>query len=90
MRERHEALGLAARQIPVRRRRNRVTAELLREVAKVYMAALADGAPTKAVSEHFHTSHSNAARWVQLARSEEYGFLPKTTPGSTGPKGDPR
>ena len=53
----------------ITRRRNRVTDSLLVEVAEVYRKAWQAGdGPTRAVAEHFHTSHSSAARWVGLAR----------------------
>jgi hypothetical protein len=55
------------------RRRRTVTDELLREVARVYESDTT-GAPTKAVSDRFPTSHRNATRYVALAR--ERGFLP--------------
>jgi hypothetical protein len=47
----------------------------LREVAKVYRAALKDAKPkpTKAVQQHFYTARANAGRWVAEARRR--GFL---------------
>lgn len=60
---------------PLRRRRDRVTDELLREVAEVYQAAQAKGQPpTMTVAEQFYKSHSSAARWVSRARKA--GHLP--------------
>ena len=68
-----EAIRTAAR-TPLRRRRDRITDDLLREVAQVYRAANDAGeAPTMAVAQHFYKSHSSAARWVGLAR--EAGHL---------------
>ena len=61
----------AAAAIPVTRRRNRVTPQLLAEVAQVYRKSWQDPdstGPTKAVAAHFQVSHSTAARWVGLAR----------------------
>ncbi len=52
-----------------KRRRDRVTPEVLRAAADVYRQAWADGGnPTEAVARHFHKSHSTAARWVGQAR----------------------
>lgn len=63
-----EAAASAA-EVPVVRRRDRVTDHLLREVADVYRDAWDAGAnPTQAVARHFHKSHSTAARWVGLTR----------------------
>lgn len=62
--------------VPVSGRRNRITDKHLTEVAEVYKAADVDGRPpTRAVADHFRTSHSTAARWVGLARSR--GILPR-------------
>jgi hypothetical protein len=61
------------------RRRNTLTDEFLRDVAKVYRAN-ADSAPVDEVKRTFGpVGHSTAARWVRLARDR--GFLPKTTRG---------
>lgn len=54
------------------------------EVAAVYERARADPgrtprAPTKAVAEHFATSHSTATKWV--ARARAIGLLDPTRPG---------
>ena len=55
--------------IPISRRRNRLTAEHLANVAAVYRQAWKDGSPpTKAVAVDFSVSHSTAARWVGAAR----------------------
>lgn len=55
-------------------RRNRITDDLLREVADIYNNANEIGAaPTRAVAEHFQKSHSTAAKWVGSARRK--GFL---------------
>lgn len=52
------------------RRNNRITDDLLRDVASVYREALRVGRPpTKAVEEEFHTSRPNAAKWVKRARA---------------------
>jgi|SRR5665647_1061483 len=67
-----EAIRVAAT-VPVTRRRDRVTDDLLREVADVYRKAWAAGdPPTQAVASHFYKSHSTAARWVGLARKAGY------------------
>jgi hypothetical protein len=61
------------------RRRNTISDDFLREVARVYRAN-ADSAPVDEVKETFGpVGHSTAARWVKLARDR--GFLPKTTRG---------
>lgn len=75
--------------LPVRptRRRNAMTKQHLREVAKVYRRALKDeGTPTKAVAEHFNVSHSTAARWVGTARTE--GVLGPAKRGHAGETAD--
>jgi hypothetical protein len=54
------------------RRRTSVTDDHLQEVAITYLNA--PHKPTLAVKEHFHTSHSTAARWVGLARKA--GLIP--------------
>lgn len=60
---------LEARTMPLARRRNRITGAHLAEVARVYREAHSAGhPPTQAVADHFHKSHSTAARWVGLAR----------------------
>lgn len=70
-----DAVGVAMRaahSMPLKRRRNRVTSDHLAEVAQVYREAWAAGEPpTKAVAEHFSTSHSTAARWVGKARGAD-------------------
>lgn len=72
----------SARSVPVLGRRNRITDQHLTDVATVYRNADAAGRPpTRAVAEHFQTSHSTAARWVGLAR--QAGKLP---PAETGRK----
>ncbi|MGW3416496.1 hypothetical protein [Streptomyces phaeochromogenes] len=60
-----------AAEVPVRRKRNRITREHLEHVAQVYRAADALGLPpTQAVQTEFHTTHSTAAKWVSAARKE--------------------
>ena len=54
------------------RRQRSINDELLREVARVYLAA--DSAPTEAVADELGTSKRNATRWVAMARQR--GFLP--------------
>lgn len=62
-------------------RRNRVTEELLQDVARVYRAAVDEGrSPVEAVQETFGPiGHSTAARYVKLAR--DGGHLSPTTRG---------
>lgn len=69
--------------MPLSRRRNRVTDDLLLQVAKVYRDAWDAGQPpTKAVIAHFHVSPSTAGRWVGMARKIKGGLGP-----SDGTKG---
>lgn len=68
----NDAAWLAGKSVEALRRRRTVTDELLQEVARVYEGDTT-GAPTKAVADHFPTSHRNATRYVALAR--ERGFL---------------
>ncbi|MET8826044.1 hypothetical protein ABZX40_13310 [Streptomyces sp. NPDC004610] len=50
-------------------KRYRITHAHLEDVAAVYLEARDDGkSPTRAVAEHFHISHSTAAKWVMHAR----------------------
>lgn len=68
LRSARESVGAA------RRKRRVVTDELLRETARVYLADVS-GKPTRAVADHFPTSHRNATRYVKLAR--DAGYLPE-------------
>jgi hypothetical protein len=56
--------------------RAHITPELLKEVATIYRANLASGAPTKAVADALYYSRASAGRLVMKAR--EGGFLPPT------------
>lgn len=62
-------------------RRNKITAEFLQDVARVYRAAVAEArSPVEEVRETFGPmGHSTAARYVKLAR--EGGYLSPTTRG---------
>jgi hypothetical protein len=66
------------RVIPQPWRRNVLTDDFLKEVARVYRAN-ADSAPIEAIREAWPSAHSTAARWVRLARDR--GYLPHTTQG---------
>ena len=66
------------RVIPQTWRRNVLTDDFLKEVARVYRAN-ADSAPIEAIREAWPSAHSTAARWVRLARDR--GYLPPTTQG---------
>lgn len=69
-------IAVECAEVETRRRRKRLTDETLQLVAEVYRDAHNSGEPpTSAVAEHFHKSHSTAARWVQQAR--ERSFLGK-------------
>jgi hypothetical protein len=58
------------------RRRNRITADFLRQVAGIYRANF-DAAPTQAVARAFRVKQRMAHEYVRRAR--ERGFLPPTT-----------
>lgn len=61
----------ASESYPLGRRRNRVTRQLLEQVAEVYkIAAEAGEPPTQTVAERFGRPHSTAAKWVARARKE--------------------
>lgn len=60
--------------------RSKTTPEFLARVAEVYRANVA-GEPVRAVATAFQKSHRQAARYVELCRTDEYQLLPKTTPG---------
>lgn len=65
------AQGRAAEGYPLGRRRNRVTRQLLEEVAGIYRKASDVGEPpTQAVASWFGRPHSTAAKWVARARKE--------------------
>lgn len=58
-----------------KRKRNRITDDFLRDVARVYSSADKIGLPpTREVASHFHAPHSTAAKWVATARKK--GILP--------------
>jgi hypothetical protein len=76
-----EAAGReAAAQVRIARK-TKITDALLREVADVYRANVADG-PTIAVAEHFGREHRTAALYVKKAR--ERGFLGAAARGKAG------
>lgn len=77
-RERAEVAATFKRAKRSPRDRRPITADLLREVAEVYRANLASGAPTRAVAEELNYSRASAGRLVMQAR--EKGFLPVTEP----------
>jgi hypothetical protein len=59
----------AVEQLPLGRRRNRITDAHLLDVARVYSAADEAGLPpTQAVAAKFHAAPSTAATWAGLAR----------------------
>jgi hypothetical protein len=72
-----EVRALALRSLQEQRGRRRLTPQLLRQVADVYLTNPA--APTKAVRERFFVSMRQATNYVQAA--EAAGFLPPTTRG---------
>ncbi|MGI5436195.1 hypothetical protein ACQEV4_01435 [Streptomyces shenzhenensis] len=65
------------------RKRHRITAQHLEEVASVYAQASKVGEPpTRAVAEHFSVAHSTAAKWVGKAR--QAGLLKALRPKEEG------
>lgn len=70
----------AAAKRAVQHRPRTITAELLREVAAIYQANLRH-APTEAVADALGVKWRTAARYVQLCRLPENGYLPPTTQG---------
>ncbi|PVB19103.1 hypothetical protein [Mycobacteroides abscessus] len=64
----------------VQHRPRTITAELLREVAAIYQANIRH-APTEAVADALGVKWRTAARYVQLCREPENGFLAPTTQG---------
>jgi len=71
---------------PARNQRRASTdTEHFTKVAGVYRATTT--APTKAVAEHFHVSHSTATKWV--ARARALGLLGPTSPGKSGETASP-
>lgn len=60
---------------PTKRKRNRITVDFLKDVARVYSSADKIGLPpTREVANHFKAPHSTAAKWVATARKK--GILP--------------
>lgn len=60
---------------PIKRKRNRITVDFLKDVARVYSSADKIGLPpTREVANHFKAPHSTAAKWVSTARKR--GILP--------------
>lgn len=70
-----KAMRNAGKAAAATRGRRKMTDDLLREVAEVYLADTS-GAPTQAVADHFYTGHRNATRYVAKAR--ERGFINQT------------
>lgn len=76
----------AALEMPLARRRNRITHSHLAEVAQIYKAAVDAGEhPTQAVAKALNVSHSAASKYVGKARQE--GLLDKTRRGVAGKRG---
>lgn len=70
-------------ELPVAGRRRKLTDDLLREVAEIYRAAIAEGRhPTTAVRDALMVSHSQAAKYVSRARKR--GYLGPTSAGRAG------
>jgi hypothetical protein len=60
------------------------------EVARVYLDALNDGeSPRLAVSEHFHVSESNAAKWIYRCRRDPLNLLAPTARGRSAGDNNP-
>jgi len=62
----------------VRQDRRKLSEPVLGEVADVYEAGKATGAPTKAVREHFGIAPSTASLYVRKARDAGSIALPTT------------
>ena len=64
-------------------RRNRLTEDLLSEVAAVYRQAIAERRPPKkAVQAAWHVSEATAGRYIMRARQR--GYLGRTVAGKKG------
>lgn len=64
----------------LRTARRKIDRPLLERVAETYRANM-DHNPTESVALSFGVAHRTAARWVEMARSSEFGLLPPTSPG---------
>lgn len=77
-----DAYASARDQPSPRRKRNRITDDFLREVARVYSVAENMGLPpTREVATHYKAPHSTAAKWVATARRKK--FLPPVEPSNS-------
>ncbi len=64
----------------LRRRKHRITTELLTEVAEIYLKAEASGEwPVQAIHQQKNVSVSTAATWVGLARKHNPPLIPPAT-----------
>jgi hypothetical protein len=81
--EQMEALAARADNAATASRRNRITDDLLDEVAHVYRQAITDRRPPKkAIQQAWHVSEATAGRYIMRAR--ERGYLGKTVRGKKG------
>jgi hypothetical protein len=78
-----EALAAHTERASMARRRNRITDDLLNEVARVYRQAIVDRRPPKkAIQQAWHVSEATAGRYIMRAR--ERGYLGRTVRGKKG------
>ena len=63
-----------------RRGKRKITPQLIKEAAAVYRKHFSDN-PIQKVSAAMGVGERMASEYIRLARTEEYGFLPKTNRG---------
>jgi hypothetical protein len=67
----------------------RLDASFYKQVALAYKGALAEGLkPRQTLARDSGAAPDTVARWIATARSDEYGYLPKTTPGKASAYGE--
>lgn len=68
--------------------RRRLDANFYKQVALAYKGALAEGLnPRQTLAHDSGAAPDTVARWIAKARDDEYGYLPKTTPGKASAYG---
>jgi hypothetical protein len=75
-----EANDIAAANDFQRRMKRKITRQLIEESANVYREHFSDN-PIQAVSKVMGVGERMASEYIRLARTPEYGFLPKTSRG---------
>ncbi len=71
------------------RNRRRISDEVHQEVAEIYQEAQPQGAPTKAVADHFGVAASTASLYVRRARDAGHLEPPKERRGAPAPSTPP-